>query len=77
MLPKNERAAVLLGLLEIGNTFGHPHIHRGLGIRKLRSNLFECRAGLSLRAIFLNRPEGLWISMIGTHEDVKKYLRLV
>jgi hypothetical protein len=74
-LPKSERAAVLLGLLEIGSAFGHPHVHGGLGIRKLRANLFECRAGLSLRVVFWYLPDGLWISLIGNHDDVKKYLR--
>jgi hypothetical protein len=35
----------------------------------------KCRAGLSLRAVFWCLPDGLWISLIGNHDDVKKYLR--
>jgi hypothetical protein len=64
-----------LGLLEIGDVFGHVHVHGGLGLRKLRANLFECRAGLSLRMVFWNLPEGLWVALIGTHDEVQKYLR--
>jgi hypothetical protein len=74
-LPKNERADILLKLLEIGNAFGNPHAHSGLGIRKLRANLFECRARLSLRVAFWSLPDGLWVSLIGSHDEVQKYLR--
>src|SRR2546428_13334009 len=41
-LPKEQCADVMLKLLELGNAFGKPHEHSGLGIRKLRADLFEC-----------------------------------
>src|SRR5437764_12355195 len=51
-LPREQCADVVLKLLELGNAFGNPHAHSGLGMRKLRADLFECRAGLVLRILF-------------------------
>jgi hypothetical protein len=45
-----ERIAECLRALAEG--FGRPHLHSGLGIRRLRKDLFECRAGLHWLIIF-------------------------
>jgi hypothetical protein len=74
-LPKSERAECLLALCELTESFGRPHAHSGLGIRKLRNKLFECRAGLALRFIFQDRPTDLFVSFLGNHEEVKALLR--
>jgi mRNA-degrading endonuclease RelE of RelBE toxin-antitoxin system len=74
-LPKEQRASVALKLLELGVAFGKPHEHSGLGIRKLRGDLFECRAGLALRVLFRVLDEELKVRFIGTHDEVQKYLR--
>jgi hypothetical protein len=42
-LPKNERTECLLALCDLLDGFGQPHVHTGLGMRKLAGNLFECR----------------------------------
>ena len=74
-LPKEQRAEVVLKLLELGNTFGKPHEHSGLGIRKLRADLFECRVGLGLRVLFRVSLDSLIVRFIGDHDEVQKYLR--
>jgi hypothetical protein len=74
-LPKEQCADVVLKLLELGNAFGNPHAHSGLGIRKLRADLFECRASLALRILFRASPEALILRFIGSHDEVQKYLR--
>ena len=74
-LPKEQRAEVVLKLLELGNTFGKPHEHSGLGIRKLRADLFECRVSLGLRVLFRVSPDSLIVRFIGDHNEVQKYLR--
>jgi hypothetical protein len=74
-LPKKERGECLLSLCELPEAFGRPHVHRGLGIRKLGHNLFECRAGLSLRFIFQNRPDEFYVSFLGTHDEIKALLK--
>jgi hypothetical protein len=74
-LPGEQFANVARKLLELGSAFGKPHEHTGLGIRKLRPDLFECRAGLSLRVLFRSAPGALIVRLIGTHDEVQKYLR--
>ena len=74
-LPKNERAECLLALCELTESFGRPHAHSGLGIRKLGNKLFECRAGLALRFIFQDRPTDLFVSFLGNHDEIKGLLR--
>jgi hypothetical protein len=59
----------------LGRVFGNPHEHGGLGIRKLRGDLFECRASLGLRLLFRVSTEALIVRFVGTHDEVQKYLR--
>lgn len=70
-----ERAECLLALYELAESFGRPHVHRGLGIRKLGGRLFECRASLGLRFIFQDRPDDLFVSFLGSHDEVRALLR--
>lgn len=74
-LPKGERAQCLLTLCDLLEAFGRSHAHDGVGIRKLGSKLFECRAGLSLRFIFQDRGTDLFVSFCGNHDEVKALLR--
>ena len=74
-LPTKERSECLLALCELTEKFGRPHVHGGLGIRKLGNKLFECRATLSLRFIFQDRPNEFYVSFLGNHEEVKALLK--
>lgn len=74
-LPKSERVECLLALCELGESFGRPHVHSGLGIRKLGDKLFECRGSLALRFVFQDRPTDLFISFLGNHDEIKALLR--
>src|SRR6185436_12011769 len=46
-LEKRDRVERLLALVELADTFGQPHSHGGIGIRKLGDRLFECRGNLA------------------------------
>ena len=74
-LPKAEKADCLLGLSELPGIFGQPHSHSGLAVRKLGNKLFECRASLTLRFIFQDRPADLFVSFLGDHDEVKALLK--
>ena len=74
-LPRKERAECLLALCELPEAFGRPHAHGGIGIRKLGNTLFECRAGLSLRFVFLVRPNEFYVSFLGNHDEIKALLK--
>ena len=74
-LPKNERVECLLALCDLIDNFGQPHVHSGLGIRKLGNKLFECRGNRDLRFIFLDRGDALFVSFIGNHDEIRTLLR--
>jgi hypothetical protein len=74
-LPRSERADCLLALCELQDSFGRPHIHNGLSIRKLRGKTFECRANLRLRYLFQDRSDCLYVFDLATHDEVQRRLR--
>lgn len=73
-LSKVDRVECLLALCELTDAFGEPHRHAGLGIRKLGGELFECRGTLALRFVFQHRGGELYVSFLGTHDEVKALL---
>ena len=74
-LPRDERAGCLQALCDLCETFGRPHVPSGVSIRKLGGNLFECRGTLDLRFVFQDRPDSLYVSFLGTHDEVQALLR--
>jgi hypothetical protein len=75
-LPATEQAFAKRSLHTLSETFGQPHKQAGIGIRKLKGAVFECRINKSIRAIFVWRNGSIWIETIGNHEDVKRFLKL-
>lgn len=57
--------------------FGQPHLHAGISIRRLRKNVFECRAGLKVRILFRANAQALDIFFVGNHDDVRRLIRLL
>jgi len=74
-LAKPQRQEIGRALAELEQSFGQPHPHRGLGIRPLRHDYYEVRIGLKQRLVFLNAPDGLVCELIGSHDDVKRFLK--
>ena len=74
-LPKSEKAECLLALCDLIDSFGQPHVHSGLGIRKLGGKLFECRGNRDLRFIFQDRASELFVSVLGNHDEIRALLR--
>jgi len=62
-------------LCELPEQFGQPHVHSGLGIRKLAKNVFECRGNISLRFLFEDRRTDLFVTFLGTHDEIKALLK--
>jgi hypothetical protein len=71
-----DRAAALDALLDLEAVLANPACHRGLGLRKLHpTDLWEIRIGLALRVLFrLSRDEATFV-FLGTHDDVKRFLK--
>lgn len=74
-LPKSEKVECLLAICDVLDGFGQPHLHSGLGIRKLGGKLFECRGNRDLRFIFQDRGTELFVSFLGNHDEIRALLR--
>jgi mRNA-degrading endonuclease RelE of RelBE toxin-antitoxin system len=74
-LPKSRRREVAKAIDAVREGFGKPHFHSGLGIRRLRRNYFECRAGLDIRLAFRAERGILTFCAAGDHEAIQNLLK--
>lgn len=56
-------------------TFGRPHLHTGVDIRRLGKNLFECRTGIDRRLLFKSGPDVMTFVFSSNHDEVQAYLK--
>lgn len=63
-------------VLKLPTAIGRPHLHAGIGIRKIHpSGIFEARLGLGLRLIFAVEKKGIILHRLGDHEAIRHYLK--
>ncbi len=74
-LSKSDLAKVQDTIDATAAAWGHPHAHAGVGIRRLRANAFECRAGLQLRLIFFAKAGSLTFHALGHHDEIQNLLK--
>jgi hypothetical protein len=76
LLPKAERQLVGQAIDRVQNSIGQPHLHSGIGLRKLETDLYECRCGLKTRLVFKLSSDGtLYFRLMGNHDEVIKFLK--
>jgi mRNA-degrading endonuclease RelE of RelBE toxin-antitoxin system len=76
LLAKPDRKTVGQAIDQVCVSFGNPHLHAGIGLRKLDDALFECRSGLKTRLVFELLLDGsLYFYMMGSHDEVLKFLK--
>ena len=62
--------------MDLETGLANPQEHRGLGLRKLHpTGIWEIRVGLSLRALFRLREDEAVFVFLGTHDEVRRFLR--
>ena len=54
--------------------FGKPHVHQGLGVRKI-GKYFEFRVGLKLRVLFVIREGDAILITVGDHDEIVRFIR--
>ena len=74
-LPRDNRHNIGRKITALEQSFGQPHLHRGLGIRWLRDDYYEIRLGLKQRLVFRNLPDCLLCEMIANHNEVKRFIK--
>jgi mRNA-degrading endonuclease RelE of RelBE toxin-antitoxin system len=72
-LSPSEFEIVSNALRKLPDAFGKPHLHQGL--RKLRPQLYEFRAGLHRRILFRREADSLFLILLGTHEEIRRFLK--
>jgi mRNA-degrading endonuclease YafQ of YafQ-DinJ toxin-antitoxin module len=81
--PKAERQQIGEAIRTVQENFGRPHQHSGIGIRDLapkgsRDHVYECRLTKAVRLVFtLEDDSTLYFHMMGTHDQVQRFLRSV
>ena len=74
-LRKSRRREVARAIDAVRDGFGKPHFHSGLGIRRLRRNYFECRAGVDIRLVFRAEKGCLSFLAAADHGTIRKFLK--
>jgi mRNA-degrading endonuclease YafQ of YafQ-DinJ toxin-antitoxin module len=75
-LANEERGAVFEAMLSLPRALGAPHLHAGLGLRKIhRTGIWEARVGLKLRLVFTFADDTLALVRAADHDEVRRYLR--
>ena len=63
-------------LRQLLEDFGKPHLHAGLGLRRLTPRLFEFRISTGTRVVFAYiKPRTFRLAMTGSHDEVRAWLR--
>ena len=74
-VPAEVREKAAAAIREVAAVFGHPHAHRGLGLRKIARCSYEARVHLQWRIVFIHDGETLVAYDLMTHDEVALWLR--
>ena len=74
-LPPGVRKKASQAITDVGEAFGDPHRHRGLGLRKLARRSYEIRVHLQWRVVFIHDEKALVAYDVMTHDDISLWLR--
>lgn len=74
-LSAEREAQLIQAVAQLSEAFGQPHLHGGLGLRRLKGNYFEFRAGRDTRAVLTLEAGTAILRMVGNHDDVRKFLK--
>jgi hypothetical protein len=74
---KSERQDIGDAINQVLESWGRPHGHSGIGIRRLTKTIFECRVGLDdrLAFVFTATPPELVFFFLGNHDEIQKLIR--
>ena len=75
--PKADRKLIGGVINAVIAAWRRPHLHSGAGIRRLTKTVFECRAGLDDRLVFvfIATPPELVFFFLGNHDEIQKLIR--
>ena len=69
------RLEAILGVMRAAaQAYGQPHLHTGIGLRKI-ALFMECRDALENRLLFQQDGGSLVFYFYGTHDEVRRFVR--
>lgn len=75
-LPEAEKAQLFSVILKLPAAIKDVHRHTGLGLRKIHSSgIYEARIGLGLRVVFGFDQSNLFLHRVGSHDEIRRYLK--
>ncbi|MCW1924822.1 hypothetical protein OKA05_19820 [Luteolibacter arcticus] len=76
-LGKRERKEIGEAMNRVMSGWGQPHVHAGIGIRRLTRTIYECRVGLDdrLAFVFIATPPELVFFFLGDHDEIQRLIR--
>ncbi len=74
-LPAERQQQVEQSVTLLAEAIGKPHLHSGLGIRRLKGGYFEFRAGRDTRIVFKLEGSTASLLLVGDHDDVRRFLK--
>jgi hypothetical protein len=74
-LSSTDAEVVDVALENLPEPFGTPHAHAGQSVRVLRPRVYELRATLALRVVFVRSKDTLLVDFVGTHDEVHDFLK--
>ncbi len=73
------RQGIAQAVLEVKDWYGTRHASVGLRIKKLydgpAGKVFEARVSIDLRLVWVEKGDSVWFSIVGSHDEVRRYLR--
>ena len=73
-LPSDLQEEIKDSAAQLSHAFGKPHVHAGMGIRKL-GGYFEFRVGLKWRVLFIVRSGEVVLVTVGDHDHIVAFVR--
>ena len=73
-LTDERMAEVLEAMKRASHAYGQPHLHAGIGLRRLGKHM-ECRDALDYRLIFASDGDTLVFVFYGTHKAVQAFVK--
>lgn len=71
-----EKGQLFSVILKLPAALKEIHSHSGLGLRKIHSSgIYEARIGLGLRLVFGYDLGKVALHRVGTHDEIRRYLK--
>ena len=74
-LPFTAKKKVKKTLKQLNDFLITGTLPKGLGLKKINKDKYEIRVDISLRIIIKMEREDIYLVLIGSHEDIKRYLK--